>query len=63
MVVVDKGSKVVLVHDGWREEPDGDAHVLVARHGGVEVEVLDVDGHELGVGSGEDAVEEGLDGG
>jgi hypothetical protein len=60
VAVVDEGSELVLFHDAVRDDFDRDSHVLVLVHGSVQVEVLDVDGHEFGVGSGLDAVEEEL---
>ena len=44
---------------------NGDAHVgiVLGLHGRVEVEILEVASHEAGVRCGDDAVEEGLDGG
>lgn len=55
-VVVDKGRKIVLVHDvGW-DEFDGDPHVFELGHWRTKVKVLDVNRHVLRVGSGDDAV-------
>ena len=48
--IVDEGTKVVLVKDGLGNEGDRDHHVFIPGHWGVEVEVLDVDCHELGIG-------------
>jgi hypothetical protein len=36
---------------------DWDPHVFVLFYGRVQIEILDVDGHVLGAGRGEDAVE------
>lgn len=63
MAVVDKRLELVMFHDGGRNVLDGDAHVFVTRHRSVEVEVLDVDRHELGVLGGENAVGMHFDGG
>ena len=55
---MDKGFKVVLFHDaGWNGR-QGNAHVLKALHGGVEIEVGKVNGHELGTWRGDHTVEE-----
>ena len=49
---------MVLFDDLLWKDADREAHVLVARHRGVEIEVFDIRAHETGVGSGNDAVEE-----
>ena len=51
----------ILVHDVVGEIAQFEPHVFVALHGGVEVEILDVDGHELCTGGGNDTVQEELD--
>jgi hypothetical protein len=52
--VVDEGFELVLLHDAGRNDFDGDLHLLVMIHRSVEVEVFDVDRHELYIGSGQD---------
>jgi hypothetical protein len=49
---------LVLFDDLLWKDADRDAHVFVARHRGVEIEVFDIPAHETGAGSGSDAVEE-----
>lgn len=58
VAVVDKWSKVVLCEDGLGDQGDWDHHVFVAVHVIVEVEVFEIHGHELGLGCGDDAVEQ-----
>ncbi len=47
----------MFVNDVLWEEFEFHPEVLVAIHGHHEVEVLDVNSHELCIGSGDDAVE------
>jgi hypothetical protein len=48
---VDEGFEIVLVDDGlWKNEFDGDHHVLGPFEIFVEIEVLNVHAHEEGVG-------------
>ena len=54
--VVEEGLQVVLFDDCVGEEPDGNAHVFVAFHWCTEVKILEIGGHEHGIGRGEDAV-------
>ena len=63
--IVDKGGEVVLGHDGVGDDGDWDAHVgvVLGLHRRVQVEILEVAGHEAGVLCGDDAVQDGLDGG
>jgi hypothetical protein len=61
--MVDERRKLVVLHDGVGDDVQGDAHVLVLLHRSVEVEVLQVAGHEASVWCGDGAVEEDLDGG
>lgn len=63
VAVVDEWRKVVVIHDYQRDVFNGDLHVLITRHQRAQVEALDVDGHELGMLGGEDAVGVNLDGG
>jgi len=58
--IVDKLVEVVFVENGGREKLHWDAHPLRARKVSVEVEVLDVDGHELCV-IGDNGLQEHLD--
>ena len=51
MVVVNEGGKVVLLRNGRRDKLGRNPHVLEALHGGVEVEIFDVDCHEARRGS------------
>ena len=62
-VVVDEVGQLVLEHDVGRDVFDWNPHVFELCHGRVQIEILDVDGHVFGTGSGEDAVEVGFDGG
>jgi hypothetical protein len=41
---------LVLFDDLLWKDADREAHVLVARHRGVEIEVFDIRAHETGVG-------------
>jgi len=61
--LVDERHKVVVFHDGIRDDADGDMHVLVVVHRGAEVEVLDIACHIPCFRSGENAVEVNLEGG
>jgi hypothetical protein len=63
VAVMDKGAEVVLVKNRFWNQGDRYHHVFIAIHGIVEIEILDVHGHELGVGGGEDTVEEEFGGG
>lgn len=63
VAVVDERAEVVLVEDGFGDEGNGNHHVLIPVHGGIEVKIFDVHGHELGIGRGEDTVEEKFGGG
>jgi hypothetical protein len=58
--VVYEGFELVLLHDAGRNDFAGDSHMLVLVHGSLQVEVYDVDRHELFIRSGQDAVEEAL---
>jgi hypothetical protein len=57
MSMVYEGLELVFLHDAGRR----DAHEFVTAHGSVQVKVFDVDRLEVGIGSGQDAVEEALD--
>lgn len=63
IAVVDGWCKVVVIHDFLRDVLDGDLHVLITRHWHSQIEVLDVNGHELGMLGEEDTVGVHLDGG
>ncbi len=52
----------VFIDDALGERFQFHSEVLVLVHGSHEVEVLDVDGHELQIGGGDDAVEHEFDG-
>ncbi len=52
----------VFIDDVLGEQFQFHSEVLVPVHGSHEVEVLDVDGHELHIGGGDDAVEHEFDG-
>ena len=56
--VRDKVEKVILGDDFVGDQLDWQLHVLVPFHGGAIVKVFDIEDHELGVGSGDSAVEE-----
>ena len=58
-----KRLKVVLVHDAVGDGRQGKTHVFETFHGGVEIEVGKVDGHEFGIFGGDHTVEEALGGG
>jgi hypothetical protein len=59
--IVDQGGGYLeLGHDGGRDVFHGDEHVFISSHGCVQVEILDVGGHALCTGCGENAVEETL---
>lgn len=58
MAVVDKGGKFVGSKDIGGNEGDRDHHVFIASHRSIQVEVLDVHGHEASTWGGEDTVEE-----
>jgi len=62
MAIVDKGMKIVMVHDVGRNNSDQNAHVsIIGRlHGGAQVKVLDVAHHALSARCGHDTVEEQL---
>jgi hypothetical protein len=62
VIIVDEGMEIVVVHDGGQDVFDRDVHVFIAVHGRVEVEILDVDGHETRIGGGDDTVEKDFDG-
>ncbi len=52
----------VFIDDVLGEQSQFHSEVFVPVHGSHEVEVLDVDGHELRIGGGDDAVEHEFDG-
>ena len=54
--------ELVLLDDFFGYHVDGQAHVFVPFHWGVQVEIFDVAHHELGIRVGEDAVEDKLGG-
>jgi len=60
MAIVDKGVKVVVIHNVRWQDSHGDAHVsIVSRlHGGPEVEVFEITNHAAGTGGRNDTVEE-----
>ena len=62
-VVVDEGGKSILFDYIAGDPFDGDPHVLVLRHGGVEIKFFNVYVHVFCVGGGDDAVEMEFDGG
>jgi hypothetical protein len=49
-----------LLHDAGGDNFDRNSHVFVTVYGSVQVKVFDVDRHEFGIGSGQDAIEETL---
>jgi hypothetical protein len=59
-IIVDNRGQVILSHDGRRNVPDVNPHVLVPVHGIVEVEILNVKGAESGTRGGNNTVEEEL---
>ena len=63
VVVVDKGSKVILDHDVGGNVLDGDADVFVLCHWCAKIKIFDVNGHVFCPWRGDHAVEEKLDGG
>ena len=60
MAIMDKGMKLVVVHDVWWEDCHGDAHVgIVGRlHGGPKIAIFEITHHAVGTRGGNDAVEE-----
>jgi len=58
VAIVDEVLQIVLGENSGRDLVDGDAHVLGVIHCSVEVKILDVNGTELRVRCGEDAVKE-----
>ena len=63
MVAMHKRSEIILTHNGFRDDGDGDTHILIFVHGRFKVKIFQIGGHELGVGRGNDAVEKDFDGG
>ena len=61
--IVNQAHEFVLFHDAGWDIFDWDPHVLESIHGSVEIEIFDVDGHELGLELGDDTVEQDLDSG
>ena len=57
VILVDFVFELILMHNGCWNILDGDAHVFILRHRGVQVQIFDVHGHELGARGEEDAVE------
>lgn len=53
----DKVVQVILSDDFGRKQGDGEAHVLIALHGGVQVKILHINPHEACAGGGNCAVE------
>jgi hypothetical protein len=51
MSVVDKREEVVCLNDFLGDDVDWESHVLIAAHGGSQVEVFNVAAHVLGVGT------------
>ena len=62
-VGADKAAQVVLFDDLVMEEIQGEFHVLITCHGGVVVEVFNVERHKPGVSGIDGAVEKTLHGG
>jgi len=60
LAIVHQQLELVVLHDGWRDYPSWDVHVgIVLRlHGCAQIEVLQVAHHALGIGGGEDTVEQ-----
>ena len=54
--------KVVVGDNVLWEVAEFEAHVFATGHGCVQIEIFDVDCHELYIGRGDDAVEEYFDG-
>ena len=52
------GCEIILLDEILRKVAELEAHVFISGHGSVEVEIFDIDGHGLGIGGGDDAVEE-----
>ena len=48
---------VIFEHDRFRDQFDGDAHVFVLWHWRAQVEIIEIERHELSIGCREDAVE------
>jgi len=62
---VNQGVELIVLHDVVGEHSNGDVHVgvVLGFHGGTQIEVFEVAHHAPGMGHGDDAVEEDLDGG
>jgi len=63
MAMVDQAVKLVMVHDVVREHGHRDVHVSIVLgfHWCAKVKIFEVAHHALGIGHGDDAVEEDLD--
>ena len=51
-----KCGEVVLLNDFIRDKGQSEFHIIVAGHSGAIVKILDIQGHEAGTRSGDDAV-------
>ena len=54
----DFGCRVVLLDEILANVAELEACVFISGHGGIEVKIFDINGHELGISGGDDAVEE-----
>ena len=54
------GGEIVLLDKIFGEVAEFEAHVCVAGHNGVELEIFDVDSHQIGSRGGDDTFEEDL---
>ena len=61
--VVHEWEEIVLLDDVVRDSFERDAHVFIPFHGGIEIEIFDIHGHEFCVESRESTVDEQFDGG
>ena len=57
IAIFDKQVEVVVFHDGQWYIGDADAHVFIAFHICVEVEIFEIHAHEACIGCGDGAVE------
>jgi hypothetical protein len=56
-------AELVVLHDDLGDVSDWDPHVFVAGHGGVEIKIVDMHCHALGVLGGKNTIQQALDGG
>ena len=62
IAVVKQRPQIILFNDGLGEQPDGDAHILIAFHGHTEVEIFEIRGQEFCIWCGDYAVDQDFGG-